>query len=424
MNSHWTGGQYSIYRALLGSFLIVHFAMLLPYGGEVFGAGGTIADASWSPLMGVLPNPLWVLDTPLAVSVLLLTGVLCGVAVAIGWFDRIGAVLAALILGWLFQRNPLIANPSLPLLGWLLVLHAFVPTRPFGSVAAWRAGRVDPHWRLPRHLFVAAWVVLAVSYSYSGYTKLLSPTWVDGETIRLVLENPLARDHALRKLVLALPSDVLHWLTWAVLWVELLFAPLVLIPRLRPVMWSAMLVAQLGFLCFLNFADLTFPMLLAHLLTFDPRWLPKPASGKQPLLLFDGDCAFCHATVRLAAREDPHRRLRFAPLTSDVALEALSGIERDWRGDTIVLIDSRGHAVKSRAVAGVLEHLGGLWYGLGRLLRLVPKAVADAGYDFVGRMRYRLGGRHIGVCPVERCAELRVLAADGGTEIAVSFGGR
>jgi predicted DCC family thiol-disulfide oxidoreductase YuxK len=163
-----------------------------------------------------------------------------------------------------------------------------------------------------------------------------------------------------------------------------------------------MLAAQLGFLCFLNFADLTFPMLLAHLLTFDPRWLPKPAAGKQPLLLFDGDCAFCHATVRLAAQEDQHRRLRFAPLTSDVALAALRGIERDWHGDTIVLIDERGHAVKSRAVAaGVLEHLGGLWYLLGRLLRWVPKLIADASYDFVGRIRYQLGGRHAGVCPVD-----------------------
>jgi hypothetical protein len=57
---------------------------------------------------------------------------------------------------------------------------------------------------LPRHLFAAAWVALALSYSPSGYTKLLSPAWVDGETIRLVLENPLARDHALRSAVLAL----------------------------------------------------------------------------------------------------------------------------------------------------------------------------------------------------------------------------
>jgi hypothetical protein len=286
MNESLTGGQYSIYRALLGAFLIVHFAMLLPYGAEVFGKGGLLASASLSPYFGVMPNPLAYFDSPAAIALVLCAGVLCGLAVAVGWFDRVGALLAALLLSWLFQRNPLIANPSLPLLGFLLVLHAFVPTRPPGSLAAIRAGGADPAWRLPKHLLVAAWIVLAIAYSHSGITKLLSPSWTDGETIRLVLENPLARDHALREFVLSLPPIFLQVLTWAVLWVEVLFAPLVLFRRLRPVMWTAMLMAQLGFLCFLNFADLTFPMLLAHLLTFDPRWLGRwiPKHRAQPAL--------------------------------------------------------------------------------------------------------------------------------------------
>lgn len=275
MNESWTGGQYSVYRTLLGAFLVVHFTMLLPYGAEVFGKDGLLASASLSPYFGVLPNPLDYFDSPTGIATFLGIGVLCGVAVAIGWFDRVSAVFAAVLLGWLFQRNPLIANPSLPLLGFLLILHAFVPTRPYGSVAALRAGGADPAWRLPQHLQLAAWIVLAVAYSHSGITKLFSPSWTDGETIRLVLENPLARDHALRELVLALPPIFLQSVTWAVLWVEVLFAPLVMFRRWRPAMWTAMLLAQLGFLCFLNFADLTFPMLLAHLITFDPRWIKR-----------------------------------------------------------------------------------------------------------------------------------------------------
>jgi len=273
MSESWTGGQYSIFRGLLGAFLVVHFALLLPYGAEVFGAGGVLATAGLSPYIGALTNPLAWFDSPGAVTALLTLGVLAGVAVTIGWFDRVAAIAAALILSWLFQRNPLIANPSLPLLGWLLVMHTFVPPRPFGSVAAIRRGGADPSWRLPKHLYAAAWVVLAIAYSHSGYTKLLSPSWVAGDTIRLVLENPLARDHAVRDLLLALPPLFPKLLTWGVLWVEVLFAPLAIFRRLRPALWTLMLLAQLGFLCFLDFADLTFPMLLAHLLTFDPRWL-------------------------------------------------------------------------------------------------------------------------------------------------------
>jgi predicted DCC family thiol-disulfide oxidoreductase YuxK len=221
-----------------------------------------------------------------------------------------------------------------------------------------------------------------------------------------VLENPLARDHALRDLVLALPPVFLE-LTWGVLLVEVMFAPLVLIPRLRPFMWAAMLGAQLGFLVFLNFADLTFPMLLAHLLTFDPRWLERRAPTGPAVLLFDGNCAFCHATVRLAHMERREGQLRFAALESKagerlLACLALQG--REWRGDSIVLIDAAGHAVKSRAVAGVLERLGGLWWLLGKLLRLIPRPIADAGYDIIGRVRHRISGRltRCGVLPPAR----------------------
>ena len=324
---------------------------------------------------------------------------MCGTALVIGWFDRAAAVLAALILGWLYQRNPLIANPGLPLLGFLLVLHAFVPPRPFGSVAARRAGGADRAWRLPAHLYHAAWVVLALSYSHSGLTKLFSDSWTEGQTIRLVLENPLARDHALREWVLALPPMFLEALTWSVLWVEVLFAPLVLFRRLRPVMWTLMLGAQFGFLTFLNFADLTLPMLLAHLLTFDPRWIAGRAPRSPAVLLFDGDCAFCHATVRLALLEDAQQRLEFAPLGSPAGERLLACITRDWQGDSIVLIDARGHAVKSRAVAGVLERLGGLWWLLAKLLRLVPRPLADAGYDLVGRVRHRLASAPA-MCPL------------------------
>ncbi len=410
MTDRWTGGQYSLYRALLGSYLVVHFAMLLPYAAEVFGAGGAVAQGSMSPLFGVLPNPLALNEGALAVTALVGLGALCGLAVAVGWGDRVCSVLAALILGWLFQRNPLIANPSLPMLGWLLLLHAFVPPRPFGSMAG-RLRGTDPDWRLPTHLFLAAWVILALSYSYSGWTKLESPSWVDGNTIRLVLENPLARDHLLREWVLATPPGFLQLLTWLVMCLELLFAPLALIRRLRPWLWLAMLLAQCGFLVFLNFADLTFPMLLVHLLTFDPAWLAQYERQEPATLLFDGSCAFCHATVRLAAHEDPRRRLHFAPLDGETAREILCSDKLPLMGDSIVVVDTEGrHAYKSRAVLAVLERLGGLWLLVAWLLRATPRRYADWGYDLVGRWRYRIGG-HLepGVCIVANGTADRML---------------
>jgi len=84
----------------------------------------------------------------------------------------------------------------------------------------------------------------------------------------------------------------------------------------QPVLLGWLLVSQLGFLLFLNFADLTVPMLLAHLPTFDPRWLQRWLPTGSAVLLFDGECALCNGCVRFAIAEEPRARLRFAPLDS------------------------------------------------------------------------------------------------------------
>ena len=106
------------------------------------------------------------------------------------------------------QTRPLIANPPLPYVGLMLFAHLRLPPAPFGSLAA--RGRADPagDWVMPRPVFVALIIVLCLSYSYSGYTKLLSPNRVSGDAVALVLQNPRARDWFLRDVLLALPEWV------------------------------------------------------------------------------------------------------------------------------------------------------------------------------------------------------------------------
>ena len=62
---------------------------------------------------------------------------------------------------------------------------------------------------------------MALAYSYSGYTKLLSPSWIDGSALSRVLANPLARATVLRTLLLALPTWFLKTATWSALGLEL-----------------------------------------------------------------------------------------------------------------------------------------------------------------------------------------------------------
>ena len=129
------------------------------------------------------------------------------IALAIGWLLASDCCSRrALLLAWFFQRNPLIANPSLPLLGWLLVLHAFVPSRPYGSLAGTRAG-ADHSWRLPdtctRRLDRAGSRLQSL-----GCTKLFSPRGWTAKPSTGAGESACARSR-LRDLVLALPPILL-----------------------------------------------------------------------------------------------------------------------------------------------------------------------------------------------------------------------
>ena len=308
--------QFAVFRWLLGLYLAVHFAALLPWGAELFSDRGVLPDPSVSPLDGLFPNLLTVLDTPAAVQGFLALLCLAALTFALGYARPAAAVL--LWYGWtcLFLRNVLISNPGLPYVGLLLVLCALVPAGEGLRPSGWRA---RDGWVMPRWLWRAAFVALMAGYSYSGWTKLASPSWVNGEAMEMLLTNPLAREGLLRGLLLALPEPLLRGLTWLALAGEILALPLCLFRRGRPLAWAWMLAMHLGIVLVVDFADLTLGMILAHLFVFDPGWLPARAPGTRRLVFFDGVCALCDGSVRFLIGEDRTGLLRFAPLQGETA---------------------------------------------------------------------------------------------------------
>ena len=400
MRNSWTGGQYSVFRVLLGGYLFVHFAYLVPWSPELFSSGGMLPEPELSPLSGLFVNILNFVDDPIVVIVLTAAAAIAALFLFAGYADKWAALYLWFVLACLFGRNPLIANPSLPYVGWMLLAHLCIPKAPYGS---WQArGRADPSggWQLPAPLFFAAWVILALSYSYSGYTKLFSPSWVSGDNVAYVLNNPLARDNFLRDLLLWLPPIFLRSLTWGILLVELLFAPIALFRRARPWLWGILLFTQFGFALLLNFPDLTIAMLLFHLLTFDPGWIRMRRGTGLATLFYDGTCALCHAMVRFLLAEDRTGQIQLSPLQGVHVGEVLSKQAQEALPDSIVLVSDDGVELESDAVIGCLDRLGGLWRLLGYILKATPKRVRDWGYQLVGRNRYRIFGRKTELCPI------------------------
>ena len=403
----WTGGQYSVFRAMLGVYLCVHFVHLVPWGAELFSNEGVLADVSTSPFAYVFPNILRWFDPPWFVTGLLVAAAAASLAFAAGVRDRILAVAIWYVWACLFGRNPLISNPSLAFVGWLLLLHAAIPKTPYG---AWDArGRTDPGggWKLPRSYFSAAWLLMAAGYSYSGYTKLISPSWQDGTALAEVLESPLARPTFLREFLLGLPDVVMNLATYSALGLELLALPAALIGRLRPWLWVGLVGLHAGIIATVAFADLTVGMLVVHLLTFNPDWIARLRSEATDHVFYDGSCGLCQRSVRFLLAEDPGEpyAFRFAPLDSDTFrerfAEANPDIDIDQVPDSIVVItDEDEMLVRSEAVLYAAKRLGGLWRVLAATASLVPRGLRDRIYDGIASIRHQLFDEPKEACPL------------------------
>lgn len=383
MSNGWTGGQYSAYRVIFGAYLFIHFSMLLPRGSELFSNQGMLPEASLSPFVYAFPNILAWLDAAPFVAALLLAASGASLLFALGAKDRWAALLLWYIWACLHGRNPLIANPSLPFVGCLLLLHVCLPTRPYGSWA--RRGDPDPGagWRMPAPLFAAAWILMSLGYAYSGYTKLISPGWLD-------------------QLVLVLPDPALRLAIWSALALQLGFAPLALFRRLRPVLWMALLGMHLGLALLIDFADLSLGLVILHLVTFNPDWVRPARGGSSDILFYDGSCALCHGAVRFVLAEDrSERAFRFAPLESELFRTHVPESERAALPDSMVLCTADARLLtRSDAVLEVLARLGGLWRIAGALGRVIPRPLRDALYNGIAAVRYRVFGTKVHACPI------------------------
>lgn len=173
----------------------------------------------------------------------------------------------------LLRAQPSHRESGASYVGWLLLAHAFLPTAPIGPVAALIRRKPNENWQMPPSIYLVAWVLMSLGYSYSGVMKLTSPSWLDGSALARILSNPLARPGVLRHWLLALPIPFLKAATWGALGLEVSFAPLALFRQLRPWIWSAMLCLHIGLFLLIAFPDLTAGMVFLHLFTFDPAWV-------------------------------------------------------------------------------------------------------------------------------------------------------
>lgn len=111
------------------------------------------------------------------------------------------------------------------------------------------------------------------------------------------------------------------------------------------------------------------------------------------VVLFDGVCNLCQASVQTLIKLDKKKRLKFASLQSNFGQELLSdlNIEQD-NFKTFIYLSNKQIYTRSTAAIQVFSDFGGAWK-LVRIFYIIPKFIRNAVYDFVSSNRYKWFGK-------------------------------
>jgi predicted DCC family thiol-disulfide oxidoreductase YuxK len=111
------------------------------------------------------------------------------------------------------------------------------------------------------------------------------------------------------------------------------------------------------------------------------------------IILFDGVCNLCNASVTFIIERDPSDRFRFAALQSDLGRKLTSkfGIDSE-KTDSIVLLEGDTAYTKSTAALRIARKLSGAWPLLYSFI-IIPKPLRDWVYGYIAKNRYRWYGK-------------------------------
>lgn len=110
------------------------------------------------------------------------------------------------------------------------------------------------------------------------------------------------------------------------------------------------------------------------------------------IILFDGVCNFCNASINFVIDHDTARRFRFTSLQSDIGQQILTENRRSVSDfDTVLLIREGKLYEKSTAALEIARYLRG-WTWL-YAFRFIPRFIRDAVYNLIAKNRYRIFGK-------------------------------
>lgn len=117
----------------------------------------------------------------------------------------------------------------------------------------------------------------------------------------------------------------------------------------------------------------------------------EPLEPLEPVILFDGRCAFCERSVRfIATRDNGYFKFGASQNPEGRALLARFGTTRE-ASRSLILIEDGTLYLRSTAVLRVTRHLRAPWNFFSVFL-IVPRPIRDVVYSIVAAVRHRIAG--------------------------------
>lgn len=118
--------------------------------------------------------------------------------------------------------------------------------------------------------------------------------------------------------------------------------------------------------------------------------LPKD----KKIILFDGVCNLCNASVNFIIKHDKKDLFRFVPIQSDLGQNILSyiGIQPLNMNSVILYEPKIAYYYKSSAALEIMKNLGGFFYFI-IILKIIPRTILNMIYDFIAKNRYKWFGK-------------------------------
>ena len=112
-----------------------------------------------------------------------------------------------------------------------------------------------------------------------------------------------------------------------------------------------------------------------------------------PVVLFDGVCNLCSATVRFLIRHDPKKKLHFASLQSSFGKKILQqfGLE-STRLNSFIFLENERIYTSSAGALRLTRYLNHLWPLL-TILYIIPPFIRNGVYRWISRNRYKWFGK-------------------------------